>query len=240
MFARSLRNAGTVVFFASLVCAQGRPDGHWEGVLTLNDREIKLSLDLAQNERSQWIASMGMPSQNVTGLYVKDLAVSGKSVKFLAVELQMATVDLTLGPDGKLAGTIASQRGSMPIAFQRTGEAKVEVATASPAVTKELEGDWEGTLQGPNAEFRLAVHFKNQPDKTLAATIDILNTGTMDMPINDVKQTGQKVEFGLKIAHGSFQGTLNKEGTELSGQFTHESDSVPLTLHKIIGGKLIK
>jgi hypothetical protein len=36
----------------------------------------------------------------------------------------------------------------------------------------------------------------------------------------------------MKIAHGSFRGTLNKEGTELAGQFTHEANSMPLTLRK--------
>jgi hypothetical protein len=52
------------------------------------------------------------------------------------------------------------------------------------------------------------------------------------LPLNNVKQTGQKVEFGMKVAHGSFQGTLNKEGTELAGQFTHEANIAPLTLRK--------
>jgi hypothetical protein len=36
----------------------------------------------------------------------------------------------------------------------------------------------------------------------------------------------------MRIAHGAFQGTLNKEGAELAGQFTHEANSVPLTLLK--------
>jgi hypothetical protein len=52
------------------------------------------------------------------------------------------------------------------------------------------------------------------------------------VPLNDVKQTGQKVEFGLKVAHGSFEGTLNKDGTELAGELTHEGGSTPLTLRK--------
>jgi hypothetical protein len=53
------------------------------------------------------------------------------------------------------------------------------------------------------------------------------------MPLNDVKQTGQKVEFGLKIAGAtSFQGSLNKEGTELALQMIHEADSLPVTLRK--------
>ena len=96
-----------------------------------------------------------------------------------------------------------------------------------------MEGDWEGSLKTPNAPFRMVFHFKNQPDKTVMATFDTGNaTG---LPLNDVKQTGQKVEFGMRIAHRTFQGTLNEEGTELAAQFTHEANGVPLTLRKKSG-----
>lgn len=218
---------------ASLVCAQTGPAGHWEATISPEGREMVLSLDLAQNAKGEWIASMGVPAQKVAGLVVKDLAVNGKSVKFMAVEMQMSTLDLTLGEDGKLAGTIAGQRGSMPISFTRTGEAKVELPAASPAVSKELEGDWAGVLETPGgSQLPVQVHFKNQPDKTVAATIDIPAQNALGMPINDVKQTGDKVEFGLKIAHASFQGTLNKERTEIAGQLGHEAQTMPLTLKK--------
>jgi hypothetical protein len=82
----------------------------------------------------------------------------------------------------------------------------------------------------PNGAFRMVFHFKNQPDKTVTTTFD--TPSATGLPLNDVKQTGQKVEFGMRIAHGTFQGTLNKEGTELAGQFTHEENSAPLTLRK--------
>jgi hypothetical protein len=237
MLIRSLRGAGAAVLFASLVCAQAGPDGHWEGSYNVNNRELGLSLDLAKNGRSEWIASMGLPSQNMTGLVVMDVAVNGKSVKFVAVELQMATFDLTLGPDGRMKGTMSapqgpmSTQGPMPVELKRTGEAKVELIPGSPAVSKELEGDWEGSLQSPDGVLHpLVFHFKNLPDKTVAATIDTGNG--VGMPLNDVKQTGQKVEFGLKIAGGSFQGSLNKEGTELALQMIHDGGSTPLTLRK--------
>jgi hypothetical protein len=233
MFDRSFRGAGLAMFLASLMWAQAGPAGHWEGTFKPGNREVGLTLDLAKNQKGEWIASMGMPSENAMGLVVKDLAVTDKSVKFMAVELMMSICDLTLGPDGKLAGTITGQRGgALPIAFQRTGDAKVALPAASPAVSKELEGDWEGNLPMGGGGFQIAVHFRNQADKTVTATIDILNRGTMDMPINDVRQNGQKVEFGLKIAQSSFQGTLNKEGTEISGQWTHEAESLPVTLRK--------
>ena len=234
MFTRSLRNVGAAVFFATLVWAQGSPGGHWEGTLKAENREILLSLDLAKNEKSEWIASMGAPSENAIGLVVKDLAVSGKSVKFMAVEIQMSICDLTLGADGKLAGTITGRRGGpLPIEFTRTGEAKVVLPSGSPAVSKELEGDWEGSLQGPDGVLHpLVFHFKNLPDKTVAATMDSPDRNAMGMPVNDVRQTGQKVEFGLKIAQSSFQGSLNKEGTELALQMINEAGSLPVTLRK--------
>jgi len=239
MSTRLLRGAGAAVLFASLVCAQAGPDGHWEGSLTVNNREVGVSLDLAKNAKSEWIASMGLPPEQATGLVVMNVAVNGKSVKFVAVELQMATFDLTLGPDGRMKGTMSapqgpmSTQGPMPVELKRTGEAKVELIPASPAVSKELEGDWEGSLQGPDGALHpLVFHFKNLPDKTVAATMDNPERNFMAMPLNNVKQTGQKVEFGLKIAGGSFQGSLNKEGTELALQMIHEADSTPLTLRK--------
>ena len=206
------------------------PAGHWETDIAGDGAQrIGVTLDLTKNAKSEWIASMGLPSEHKTGLVVKDVAVNGKSVKFVALELMSARFDLTLGPDGSMKGTI-SGRGSQPVAFKRTGEAKVELIPASPAVSKELEGDWEGLLKMPNGGFRMVFHFKNQPDKTSLTTFDTPNA--TNLPINDVKQTGQKVEFGMRIAHGAFRGTLNKEGTELAGQFTHEENSVPLTLQK--------
>ena len=235
MFDRFLRGAGVAMFLASLMWAQAGPDGHWEGTLKVDNRQVGLSLDLAKNEKAEWIASMGMPSENATGLVVKDLAVSGKSVKFMAVELMMSICDLTLTADGKLAGTITNPRGGpLPVEFKRTGEAKVVLPNTSPAVSKELEGDWEGSLQGPDGKlYPLVFHFKNLPDKTVAATMDSPDRNAMAVPLNNVKQTGQKVEIGLKIAGDTrFQGSLNKEGTELALQMIHEADSLPVTLRK--------
>ena len=47
---------------------------------------------------------MGVLSENMTGMVVKDLVVNGKSVKFVAVELMMVLFDLTLNSDGTMRG----------------------------------------------------------------------------------------------------------------------------------------
>ena len=178
------------------------------------------------------ISSQPKNSKNITGLVVMDINVNENSVKFTAVELQMAKFDLTLESEGRMKGTISSPQGPVPVEFERTGEAKVELIADSPAVSKELEGDWEGSLQMPNREFRIVIHFRNQPDNTVAATIDTPDTNALGLPLNDVKQTGKNVEFGIRVAHAGFQGTLNQEGTETTGQFSHEETQMPLTLRK--------
>jgi hypothetical protein len=229
MFLQTVRRIGAALWFASVLSAQTSPAGHWEGVLKAEGREITLSLDLDRNAKSEWIGSMG--AQNATGLVVKDLVVNGNSVKFMAVELQMAKLDLTLA-NGRLGGTFNGPRGPMPIEFKRTGDANVRLPAASPAVSKELEGDWVGTLKTPGPELDITIHFKNQPDNTVVATIDIPAQNAVGMPINDVKQTGDQVEFGLKIAHAAFQGTLNKERNELTGQLGHDEQVMAVTLKK--------
>ena len=152
---------------AAAASGQKGPEGHWEADITGDGAQrMRVTLDLAQNAESKWIASMGVPSAKMTGMVVKNVAVNDKSVKFVAVEFMMADFDLILGPDGSMKGTI-SKPGSQPVEFKRTGEAKVELPQASPAVSKELEGDWEGLIVTPNGSARVIFHFKNQPDKTV-------------------------------------------------------------------------
>jgi hypothetical protein len=232
LLARSFCCACAILLFATLASAQGSPEGHWEGSFTANNNQIGVSLDLAQNPKSEWIASMGMPSEQMTGLVVMDVKVSSNSVTFTAVELQMAKFQLTLGPDGQMKGTIAGPQAPISVEFKRTGEAKVQLIPASPAIAKEFEGDWQGTLQTPGRAFQIIFHFRNQPDKTVAATIDTPDTGGFGLPLNDVQQTGKQIEFGIKIAHAEFKGTLNPESMEIAGQFGHEKQFAPLTLKK--------
>jgi hypothetical protein len=209
------------------------PAGHWEADITGDGpQRIRVTLDLAKNAKSEWIASMGVPSENQTGMVVKDVAVNGKSVKFVAADLMMAAFDLTLEPDGSMKGTISGP-GSQPVEFKRTGEAKVKLPPTSPAVSKALEGDWEGSLKTPNGSARLVFHFKNQPDQTVAATVDDDNRA--GMPVSNVKQTGQKLEFAVDAEHCIFQGSLNQAGTELAGQLTVGPNPTPLTLRKKSG-----
>jgi hypothetical protein len=50
--------------------------------------------------------------------------------------------------------------------------------------------------------------------------------------LTEIGQKGLAVEFQLRLVNGGFKGTLNKEATQLAGEWTQSGNSLPLTLKK--------
>ena len=215
----------------ALAFAQTDFSGHWEGAVEVPNGPTRLALDLAKNAKGVWVASLGVPEQKITGLRATDVSVVGSEVRFAAPDLPGSpTFELTL-VDGKLRGALLVPALSLALEMQRTGDAKVEIAQPSPAVSKELEGDWEGAISLPNGQSRpVIIHFKNQPEKTVEATIESPTQGVQGFPLKEVVQKGVVVEFAVQAVGGSYRGTLNKEGTEIAGEWTQRSGAAPLTL----------
>src|SRR5664279_6059370 len=80
------------LYLAPLICAcltpafaQGGPAGHWEGTLQLPDREIQITVDLAQDAKAGWIGALSQVSQGIRDVPLADITVNEKSVKFRIV-----------------------------------------------------------------------------------------------------------------------------------------------------------
>jgi hypothetical protein len=172
-----------------------------------------------------------VPEQKITGLRVTDISVVGSELRFAVRDLPGSPAfELTL-VDGKLKGALLVQALSLALEMQRTGEAKVDIAPPSPAVSKELEGDWEGLVPVPNGQgLLIIIHFKNQPDQTVEATIDSPGQDAIGLPLKAVAQKGAILEFAVGVG-GSYKGTLNKEGTQIAGEWTQRQGEAPFTLN---------
>jgi hypothetical protein len=83
-----------------------------------------------------------------------------------------------------------------------------------------------------NRQIGVSLDLSKNAKSEWVAGMGVPSPNAMAIPLNEVKQTGQNVGIGIKVAHATFKGTLNQEGTELSGQFSHEQDIVQLTLKK--------
>jgi hypothetical protein len=200
----------------------------------VHNREIQVAVDLAQDAKGLWIGTFSQGTQNATSVPLADIKVADKNVKFrlAAGGPNAPDFDCSLENPSSMRCTLTTPGGALTSALKRTGEAKVDLPKSSPAVSAELEGNWEGTLDTPNGSLKLVVHFKNQPDKTVKATLDSPDQNSMDLPLTDVVQNGIAVEFQLRLVNGGFKGTLNKEATQLAGEWTQSGNSLPLTLKK--------
>jgi len=229
-----LRLAPPICAFLAPAFAQTGAAGHWEGVLQVPDREIKITVDLAQDAKGAWIGAFSQSTQNVQNVPLADINIDDKSVKFriAAGSSNAPAFDCSLETPTSMRCALTTPGGTLTSTMKRTGEAKVDLPKSSPAVSAELEGDWEGALNTPGGTLRLVVHFKNQPDKTVKATLDSLDQNSMDLPLTDIIQKGPAVEFQLRLVNGGYKGTLNKESTQLAGEWSQSGSSMPLTLKK--------
>lgn len=220
--------------FLTAAFAQTSPAGHWEGTLQLPDRELQLAVDLAKDDKGAWIGTFAQTSQNVRNVPLTDIKIEDKAVKFriAAGGSNAPDFDCSLENPTSMRCTVTGPGGSLTSAMKRTGEAKVDLPKSSPAVSPELEGNWEGTVDAPNGSLRLVVHFKNQPDRTVKATMDSLDQNSNDLPLTDIVQKGSAVEFQLRLVNGAYKGALNKEATQMVGEWSQGGASLPLILKK--------
>lgn len=218
---------------APALMAQTSPAGHWEGNLVLPNQELTISVDLLKNDKGEWSGSFGVPSQGVSGLRLDKIQIDGKSVKFVVPEAPGAPeLSGAVKDDGHLALTFAQAGASFPADLKRTGEAKVETSLPSPAVDKKFEGDWAGVIEAPNGSLRMVFHVQNQPDKTVKATLDSPDQNAFGLSMSDVVQKESSLEMKLRVVNGLYKGTLNAEGTELTGEWSQSSATLPLKLIK--------
>jgi murein DD-endopeptidase MepM/ murein hydrolase activator NlpD len=92
------------------------------------------------------------------------------------------------------------------------------------------EGSWQGTLE-VGQKLRLALTLSKNPDGTYSGRVDSLDQGTT-IPIDVVTVSGDSVRLELKTVGAVFDGKLNADRSELSGQFSQGGALLPLTFKR--------
>jgi len=94
-----------------------------------------------------------------------------------------------------------------------------------------LEGDWAGTLQAGAARLRLVLHI-TKSEAGLAAKLDSVDQGAMGIPVTAVTQQGVEVRLELRPLSASFAGRVNKDGTEIAGEWRQGGAALPLVFKR--------
>jgi hypothetical protein len=215
--------------------AAADPSGHWEGTILASGTEVPVAIDLAKNGKGELAGTFGQPAQHLKGLPLAAVSVNGQSVTFQIKGGAPGDRAFkgTLSTDGTtMSGDFASRQvGTVPFKLTRTGDARIEATPASPAIGKELEGDWTGTLEVNGMQLQLALTTSNQPDGT--ATGGLVNVAEgLELPISAIVQKASTVTFEVRAIGGAYSGTLNSDATELIGAFSQGSQTAPMTFRR--------
>jgi uncharacterized protein len=83
-----------------------------------------------------------------------------------------------------------------------------------------IVGDWQGTLTTGAGELRLVLHIRNAQDGNLNATLDSVDQTANGIPVTAISLKDSRLKLTIDAVHGSYEGTVNKDATEIKGTWT--------------------
>jgi pimeloyl-ACP methyl ester carboxylesterase len=107
---------------------------------------------------------------------------------------------------------------------------------AKKPATKGIEGTWQGTLKPSVVDLRrlrLAFNISKKPDGSFTATIDSIDQGAKDIPVDEVTWKDPTLRLELKKINGVFEGKANKDYSEIEGKWQQSGQSFPLTMKRV-------
>jgi hypothetical protein len=210
--------------------------GHWEGAIHAPADDFAVAVDLATDDAGKLLGTFSNAAQRINGLPLWSASVDGRLVK---LELKSAgaavqTFDGRVSADGQtITGQFLIDVYAVPFELKRTGEARIAPPPRSPAVDAKLAGSWAGTLEIQGQSFALELTLTNHADKT--ATGAWAAGGAPLSPIA-ITVDGSNVTLTSTIAPTTFTGSVDADGTRLSGTLTESGASRPVVFTRIASG----
>ena len=107
------------------------------------------------------------------------------------------------------------------------------VPTMKAAEPSPIVGNWEGTLDpGAQPKKRIVVHIAAAQDGSLSGTIDYPDESASGALITAINYKEPALHFESNSGQISYDGTMNKENSEIVGTWKQGASPLRLTLKK--------
>jgi hypothetical protein len=106
------------------------------------------------------------------------------------------------------------------------------VAWAQAPAQWKFEGLWLGTLEAGQVKLRVVLKVQKAGDGW-AATLDSVDQGAKDLPVDSVAVDGDTVKFEMPKLRAGFSGKRSADGSEIAGTWTQGAASLPLVLRRV-------
>ena len=96
-----------------------------------------------------------------------------------------------------------------------------------------IVGAWEGTLDpGAQAKKRIVVHISADTEGSLSGTIDYPDQSISGIGITAITYKKPALHFESSSVHGSYDGTMNKDNSEIAGTWKEAGATLSLILKR--------
>lgn len=223
---RFLAIAALTLLAATFVHAQDIA-GDWQGTIKTGMGELRLVLHVAKNADGTLQASVDSPDQNAAGIAIGSITLEGNKLNFASAPLK-ASYDGTLkGTDSINGNWIQGQK--FPLDFKKTTNPVKTVH--KPAPPSALDGKWEGALDMGPSKLRIIFHLTNTEDG-LMAVMDSPDQKLTGMPSTSVSRKGSSIKIEMRQISGYFQGKIDKNLDDMSGDWNQGGSGIPLQLKR--------
>lgn len=234
-----MRLFATILFASVALCpAADKVAGRWEGIAQIPGRELKLIVDLSDQEGKGWIGSIIVPGFGVKGAPLVDLHGAGRDLAFALQgalgnpRAGRAELKAHLTANGHLAGDFVQGGNRAPFDLEKTGPPQVDLPPRNTAVSKELEGGWEGDYEMMGYTRHATMKFSNRGAEGAALEFVIVGKKVNNVPVSLITQdddflTIKSDEFGI-----TFEGRFNKGTGEIKGTLGQGPLEAPLLLRR--------
>ena len=210
--------------------------GHWEGAIHAAADDFAVAVDLATDDAGKLAGTFSNAAQRINGLPLWGASVDGRLIK---LEIKTAgpaiqTFDGRLSVDGQsITGQFLVDVYAVPFELKRTGDARIAPPPRSAAVDAKLAGSWAGTLEIQGKSFPIALELTNHADKTATGA---WAAGGTPLSAIAIAVDGNSLTLTSVITPTTFTGSVNAEGTQISGTLTESSASRPVVFTRAASG----
>jgi uncharacterized protein len=210
--------------------------GHWEGAITLPTMALSIRVDLSQPTDS-WQGTIDIPAQGLRGFKLEPVKVEGEAVSFAMPGIP-GNPQFTgrVGDDARsISGNFSQGGGRFPFKLERTA---APVAGGEPsrssAQGKGVEGYWSGVIKvSATVELRTAIEITSANAEKPDGVLISLDQGNARIPISALSEHDGIVHVEAQRVGGVFDGKLNRDGSELAGEWKQGGGTMPLVLKRL-------
>lgn len=200
--------------------AQAAPQISGNYLGTLGPLHLRLHLKL--DASGTLSGTMDSPDQGANGLPCADFELRGEVLSF-SVPIVHGTWKGTVSADAKTLTGTWDQGNPLPLVFTRDTFVPAEKPSR-------VDGIWLGTLQAGGTSLRIQVHAKSDNSGTEYCSLDSLDQHAMGLDCAAVTFSGDDFAFDVPAVKGHFAGKLSADGNTLTGTWSQNNHSLPLTL----------